>query len=69
MPFTMPELMPIVATAGLLLFHTPPGVALLKAMVVLTQWLVGPLIGLTTGTGFIVMGLLVLLVPQILLTV
>ncbi len=44
----------MVATAVLLLLHTPPGVTSAKAVVLLTHTLKVPVMGETTGNGFTV---------------
>ena len=67
-PVAIPLTMPIVATAGVLLVHTPPVTASVNVTVVPTHWVVGPVIGFTIGTGFKSMILAVVLVPQLLVT-
>ena len=67
-PVAIPVETPMVATAGVLLIHTPPVTTSDNVMVVPTHWLVGPLMGLTTGTGLTVMILLAELAPQLLAT-
>jgi hypothetical protein len=58
MPVTTPEEVPIVATAGLLLVHVPPGVASVSVMVVPRQTLDDPEMeagdGLTVTTALTV---------------
>jgi hypothetical protein len=51
-PFTIPENVPIIATAVLLLLHVPPGVGLVSIVVVPRHALSRPDIGL--GSGFTV---------------
>ena len=60
----MPDEDPIVATAGVLLDQIPPPVASVSEITVPVHWLVGPPMAATTGTGFIVITLLDVPVPQ-----
>lgn len=65
----MPSVLPTVATDVLSLLHTPPVVASLKVMLLPTHSLVPPVIGATTGAGLMVSVLVIVPVPQMLVTV
>ena len=54
-PVTMPEVEPIVATAGLLLVQVPPNTASLNTVVCPTHTPVLPMIGVGTGVTVIVL--------------
>ena len=56
-PAAIPDTNPVVvtvATAVLLLAHTPPAVVLANCVVLFTHTLLVPVIGLTAGNGFTV---------------
>jgi hypothetical protein len=64
-PVTTPVDNPTVATDILLLVQLPPGVGFVNVIVVPTQWLLGPELGITTGTGLTLIILLVAAMPHI----
>ena len=66
-PVTIPD-MPIVATAVLLLLHTPPVVVLLNVIVAVAQTIAVPVIVPATGNGLTVTFTVVVAVPQLLVT-
>ena len=68
-PVTVPLTMPTVATAGLVLVHTPPAVPSDKVMEVPVHCSDAPVTGSTTGTGSTFTILLATLVPHAPLTV
>src|SRR3954464_13489101 len=67
-PATTPEV-PTVATAGLLLLHTPPPVASARAVVEPTQTTRVPVMGAGLGMGSTVTSTVVAALPQLLVTV
>ena len=66
-PVTIPDV-PIVATAVLLLLHTPPVVVLLNVVVEVAQTIAVPVIVPATGSGLTVTFTVVVAVPQLLVT-
>ena len=68
-PVTLPSVLPTVAIDGLLLVHTPPVVASPRVMLLPAHSKVAPDIAATTGAGLMVSALVVVPVPQILVTV
>lgn len=67
-PDTIPVDSPMVATVGLLLDQIPPAVASESVMADEVHWLVGPLMGATTGTGFTLITVNVEAAPQLVVT-
>ena len=67
MPVTIP-VVPTVARAVLLLDHTPPPVALLRAVLDPAQTVVVPVIEPALGSGLTVTAVVALAVPQLLVT-
>jgi hypothetical protein len=68
-PAAIPDDEPIEATEGALLDHIPPAVISDRVMTVPIHWLVGPLTGATTGTGFTEIAILAVPEPHIPVTV
>lgn len=68
-PMISPMDVPEVATNGLLLLHTPPGVASVSVVVAPTHSPAAPLMGAIAGSGFTVSVRVIKAVPQLLETI